>query len=232
MYRFNKNGQLDIYDFILPFGGHLDEENRWVRLRKMIDWDAINEEYSKQFENKDEGNDALPSDVAFGSLYIQRKLWLSDRELVAQVTENPYMQYFIGYKEYSSRRPFDPSLMVTFRKRLPEETMCRIIEKMFIGQCESDGADAGDGEDGTGGGGGGGKTAEDDGDDADDKTAADASDNVGKSEPESAKELPNKGTLIIDATCAPADIAYPTDLELCDKARSWTERIIDRYWRM
>lgn len=52
MYRFNKNGQLDIYDFILPFGGHLDEENRWVRLRKMIDWDAINEEYSKQFENK------------------------------------------------------------------------------------------------------------------------------------------------------------------------------------
>jgi hypothetical protein len=71
MYRFNKNGQLDIYDFILPFGGHLDEENRWVRLRKMIDWDAINEEYSKQFENKDEGNDALPSYVAFGSLYIE-----------------------------------------------------------------------------------------------------------------------------------------------------------------
>ena len=28
----------------------------------------------------------------------------------------------------------------------------------------------------------------------------------------------NKGTLIIDATCAPADIAYPTDLDLCDKA--------------
>ena len=38
--------------------------------------------------------------------------------------------------------------------------------------------------------------------------------------------------MIIDATCAPADIAYPTDLELCGKARSWTERIIDRYWRM
>ena len=42
----------------------------------------------------------------------------------------------------------------------------------------------------------------------------------------------NKGTLIIDATCAPADIAYPTDLDLCDKARRWTETIIDRYWTL
>ena len=42
------------------------------------------------------------------------------------------MQYFIVYKEYRNERPFDPSLLVIFRKRLPEETMCRIIEKMVI----------------------------------------------------------------------------------------------------
>ena len=29
----------------------------------------------------------------------------------------------------------------------------------------------------------------------------------------------NQGTLTINAQCAHADIAYPTDLELCDKAR-------------
>ena len=39
----------------------------------------------------------------------------------------------------------------------------------------------------------------------------------------------NSGTLIIDASCAPADIAYPTDLELCDSARKWTETILDHY---
>jgi hypothetical protein len=78
------------------------------------------------------GQEAYPSSVAFGSLYIQRRLNLTDRELVEQIAENPYMQYFIGYKEYRNERPFDPSLLVTFRKRLPEEVMSRIIERSFI----------------------------------------------------------------------------------------------------
>ncbi|BDA71246.1 hypothetical protein CAL7716_070000 [Calothrix sp. PCC 7716] len=33
--------------------------------------------------------------------------------------------------------------------------------------------------------------------------------------------------MILDATCAPADISYPTDLELLNQARKQTERIID-----
>jgi hypothetical protein len=37
----------------------------------------------------------------------------------------------------------------------------------------------------------------------------------------------NKGKLIIDATCTPADIAYPTDLNLLNEAREKTEAIID-----
>ncbi|MCH8121206.1 MAG: IS5 family transposase, partial [Planctomycetes bacterium] len=37
----------------------------------------------------------------------------------------------------------------------------------------------------------------------------------------------NKGKLIVDATCTPADIAYPTDLNLLNEAREKTETIID-----
>ena len=37
----------------------------------------------------------------------------------------------------------------------------------------------------------------------------------------------NKGQLIVDATCAPADIAYPTDIGLLNEARQKTEKIID-----
>ena len=40
-------------------------------------------------------------------------------------------------------------------------------------------------------------------------------------------ESPNRGKLIIDATCAPADISYPTDLGLLNRARVHTEKIID-----
>src|SRR5690606_1078825 len=32
-------------------------------------------------------------------------------------------------------------------------------------------------------------------------------------------EQPNQGTLLVDATCAPADVAYPTDLNLLNEAR-------------
>ena len=37
----------------------------------------------------------------------------------------------------------------------------------------------------------------------------------------------NKGTMLLDATCFPSDIKYPTDVGLLNHARELTERIID-----
>ena len=37
----------------------------------------------------------------------------------------------------------------------------------------------------------------------------------------------NRGKLLIDATCAPADIRYPTDISLVNEAREKSEEIID-----
>lgn len=96
----------------------------------MINWELIREVYGSNFENKDTEREAFPRDVAYGVLYFQRKPDLIDRELVDQIVENPYMQYFIGYKEYRNERPFDPSLLVSFRKRLPESAMFEILERM------------------------------------------------------------------------------------------------------
>ena len=57
-----------------------------------------------------------------------------------------------------------------------------------------------------------------------------------RGEEEAGKKLPkaikkeksvNRGRLILDATCAPADIRYPTDLGLLNQARKQTEKIID-----
>jgi hypothetical protein len=41
----------------------------------------------------------------------------------------------------------------------------------------------------------------------------------------------NKGSIIVDASCVPADIHYPTDLGLLNKSREKTEEIIDTLWR-
>ena len=39
----------------------------------------------------------------------------------------------------------------------------------------------------------------------------------------------NKGNLIMDATCCPADISCPQDLQLLNEAREKLEHIVDAY---
>jgi hypothetical protein len=48
-----------------------------------------------------------------------------------------------------------------------------------------------------------------------------------KKDSDAKNESVNRGKLIIDATCAPADISYPTDLGILNRARLHTEKIID-----
>ena len=61
--------------------------------------------------------------MAFGSLLLQKHLGCSDCELVEQITENPYFQYFIGLPGYQMEAPYVPSLLVEFRKRLTEDIL-------------------------------------------------------------------------------------------------------------
>jgi len=52
----------------------------------------------------------------------------------------------------------------------------------------------------------------------------------GAASPSEAAAPEPKGTLILDATCAPADITYPTDLKLLAAARAATEKLLDTVW--
>ena len=44
-------------------------------------------------------------------------------------------------------------------------------------------------------------------------------------------ENQNRGKLLIDVTCAPADIKYPTDIGILNEAREKTEKIIDSLYK-
>jgi hypothetical protein len=55
------------------------------------------------------------SEAAFGALFIKQRLGLTGEETVEQVRENAYMQFFLGFAGYSSKVPFNPSMMVHFR---------------------------------------------------------------------------------------------------------------------
>lgn len=131
MYKFEHYRQLGLADFNQPLGFKMNPENRWVKKAATIPWDAIEEKYAELFPGKT-GMPAKPLRMALGSLMIQKQYGYSDRELVAQITENPYYQFFVGLPGFCNEPPYVPSLLVEFRKRLDDEILSEINE-MIIG---------------------------------------------------------------------------------------------------
>jgi len=78
-------------------------------MAKTVPWDNLEEEYASLFPSST-GNVAKPVRMAIGALIIKEKCGFSDRETVEQIKENPYLQYFIGLKEFQNTQPFDDTL--------------------------------------------------------------------------------------------------------------------------
>lgn len=197
--------QLSIDGFTTPFHEEIDPNNRWVILSKLIPWDDLVSQYLRRNKTKRTGRPSLNPRVAIGAVIIKHLCALDDRETVAQITENLCMQYFLGYSSYSKEPPFDPSLFVEIRKRMGDELIAemndKILEYSQIGT----------------------KTTEKS---TDEEVNDEGDSNEGNDLP------PNKGELLMDATVCPQDIAYPTDINLLNEAREMTEKIIDSLHRM
>ena len=199
MYRRLAPGQLSFENFYLPFGGKLSGENRWVKLAALIPWEEFEEQYAEQL-SEDMGAPAKSFRMALGALIIKERLGTSDIETVEQIRENPYLQYFLGLSEYNDKAPFEASMLVHFRKRLQRGVIGQINEAIVQQVHLSDSA----------------KQAEVNADSSQQQQDNDDDD------PPS-----NAGQMIVDASCAPGDMRYPTDLSLLNEARQHTEQIID-----
>ncbi len=135
MYKY-RSKQISLTDFNTPAGMKLNPDNRWVKKAELIPWDEIEQRYAKLFTNR-KGNVAKPLRLALGACIIQAEYGYSDEEVALQIQENAYLQFFYGYTEYNDEKPpFDPSLMVYFRKRLTPEILGEINE-MIIRNSES-----------------------------------------------------------------------------------------------
>lgn len=200
MYRHEDYEQLKLE---LPFGVTLREDNRWVLLSKLFPWEAIERKYAENFTGE-EGQVALPSRLAFGALYIQTAEHYTDEQTRRNIQENPYLQYFCGFECYTMESPFDASMMTYFRKRISAEMIREIQTLVFA----SEAAERQDGMPE--------EPQEDEDPVSDDQTLS-----------TEAACVENRGTLILDATCCPADIRYPTDAGLLNQARELVEQIVD-----
>lgn len=205
MYKTTDNSQNNFLRFNQPIGLHMNPNNRWIKMADSIPWELFERKYARFFKGKN-GNVAKPLRLALGSLIIQTKYQYSDRELVEQLTENPYYQYFIGLPGYQEEPPIDASTLVLFRKRLKADVIIEANEYILASTKA--------------------KTAEHENKDDDHNPPASGG---GNSEEESSAQPDNQGTLILDATCAPSNIRYPQDFSLLNEAREKLETIIIRF---
>jgi hypothetical protein len=206
--------QLSFEEFKTPFEKGLDKTNRWIILANKLPWETLTKIYTRRLSKK-MGRPAKLTRMVVGAMIIKHKLSLADEETIRTIQENPYHQFFLGYKEFSHDEPFDASLFVTIRKRLGQKEFDAMTEA-FLGEVEAI------------------ESPTDTGGESPQSGASDSlpsSDEKTKSASTPKKTTKNRGSLLLDATVSPADIKYPTDLDLLNTSREHSERLIDILWK-
>lgn len=197
MYKFDHEHQITFFDFNQSCGMQLDPSNEWIRLAERIPWDKAEKMYAAMFPSNT-GNPALSVRIALGSLIIKQRKQLSDRAVVKEIQENPYLQYFLGFPKFQNTAPFTSPAMVSFRKRIDVDFIA-VINDMILENSEPTPE----------------HSSENENDRA--RNVAEEADGNG-----------NIGTAILDASVSPSNIRYPQDFSLLNEAREKLESIIDR----
>jgi len=228
MINYTSQNQLSLFQ--TPFEQKLDPHNRWVKLANSLPWDQLVKIYVKKLRS-DFGAPGVDARMVIGALIIKHRLTLSDRETIEMITENMYMQYFVGLSSFTTEPIFHHTEFVHIRKRLSEVDFNSMTEELMqaagiIDKKEDQSHDGVKNKNTT--------TPDNDDDNDADKTgtqkgsSAAIQSQVSESKAvNDTKAITNKGDMQLDATVADQKIKYPNDVELLNTGRQETDRMID-----
>ena len=152
--------------------------------------------YYYQQMDSNQGTPAKDARLILGAVIIKHKENLTDEDTIEMIKENVYMQYFLGLSSFKTEKIFEPSLFVAIRKRLTPQFWKKLNE-ILIAYAQQ----------------GGGEREQE-------------KENTNPPSPTANTEKENKGDLLLDATVAPQDIAYPNDLDLVNQSRMKADELI------
>lgn len=121
-------GQSDLFRTELK--SIINMRHELILLSEKINWEKFETEFAGYFPSK-VGNPALPTRLVLGVLYLKYAYGLSDEEVVARWTENPYWQYFCGLEYFQHELPFHPTSLIKWRNRLGELGCEKLLKEII-----------------------------------------------------------------------------------------------------
>src|SRR5699024_4330520 len=119
MIKYTPSHELSNTLFDSPFDNELNPNNRWVILEGLVPWDSLASVMMKNLSNL--GRPTVDLRHVLGALLIKGIENLSDEDTLLHISENIYMQYFVGLRSFLAEELFTPEVFVAVRKRLGEE---------------------------------------------------------------------------------------------------------------
>lgn len=129
MYKAKDRKTPYLFEELFPFGGKLDENNRWLRIAELIPWDELESSYRSYFSHT--GRPAKDGRLVIGLLLLKHMTNVSDEEMVQLLRENIYFQAFCGFEHFVTNRVLDSSTLSKARGRLGVEYFRQLEEKTY-----------------------------------------------------------------------------------------------------
>ena len=107
-----------------------DPTNELVVLRQIIPWQMIIDKLVQFYDSKN-GRIGKSLRTMVAIIILSKLRQLSDREIINQVKENRYMQYFCNVSDEELMTFLNPSTLCVIRKRLGEKGVAIIEEHIF-----------------------------------------------------------------------------------------------------
>ncbi len=107
----------------------MDEENRWLRIKKMMPWGELEVVYGTYFSQK--GRPGLDGRLVVGLFLLKHLTVKSEGELILELQENVCWQAFCGIEGFVKSKQLNSSSLTKIRKRLGPKFTKELEEKTY-----------------------------------------------------------------------------------------------------
>jgi IS5 family transposase len=113
----------------------LDPRHELLRLAALTDWAALDAAFGPLYAET--GRPGLPTRLMAGLHLLKHAKGLSDEQVCAQWTENPYFQAFCGEVWFRHRLPLDRSSLTRWRHRVGPERLEALLAESIAAAMRS-----------------------------------------------------------------------------------------------